>query len=612
MAAISIGLFLQSTGQRMRNKARHYILPNAEAERIIATHTDSVRYVDFHIHTSMKNYYNRIKSPEWLRKNLSTNPKISSYNWGGSKADTNRKFNHFKSFRQADWGIIKNSGASILATSISPIEKRLLSPRVPLWYIPLSFRFINGKLVTKLPNSRLRKLYNKRNSSFNEFSGELEFLIAQKNVHPEAGIHQIQVVSDKTNLISNFKAGRTSLVLSMEGGHILHDAMISESKAYNERVFTQSQKDEIIGVIDKIKQQPQRVFFITLGHFAWNGLVGSAKSLDMDDWKRGVLLSFSRSRKFRSKVYRKYGDGIIGQTYTAPKNDKPCRHKKFCDCERTPYPDIQDIGYKVVEKLLDTSDGKPPIYIDVKHMDIQARFDYYKFLKDRNYKNVPIIASHVAMSGKDSAIAMYTGLCPVYDVYEEVKDPENWYSFQASCGCIKLHHIDLSVMGWFYPWSINLCKEEIPIIYNSDGIIGLSLEERVIGTNSPNYKMQDQKTIREHLKKWNLNTEEDIRLFNELQPLLRNVFYVIENCGRSDKTAWNHISIGSDFDGIAKPVGYCKTAAEIPMLWQYLNRYLAPFADFIGRTTLLHGQTPDEITDKIIFKNGERFILKYF
>ena len=91
-----------------------------------------------------------------------------------------------------------------------------------------------------------------------------------------------------------------------------------------------------------------------------------------------------------------------------------------------------EIGKKVINKLL-AADGKhgKPIYIDVRHMDVKARSQYYamrdSILKaDPKRKNIPIIMSHSAASGEDSTTAFLTGLCPSFDRYSEVKCP-HWY-----------------------------------------------------------------------------------------------------------------------------------------------------------------------------------------
>jgi microsomal dipeptidase-like Zn-dependent dipeptidase len=106
--------------------------------------------------------------------------------------------------------------------------------------------------------------------------------------------------------------------------------------------------------------------------------------------------------------------------------------------------------------------------------------------------------------------------------------------------------------------------------------------------------------------------DEEMTVFRQMQPLFRNMFYFVEKSGRQDPSAWNHLAIGSDFDGIAKPLAFCKTAAEIPRMHAMLVKFIPHFVQYAKKSTLMHGLSSKQITDKIVFENGERFALKYF
>jgi hypothetical protein len=248
-------------------------------------------------------------------------------------------------------------------------------------------------------------------------------------------------------------------------------------------------------------------------------------------------------------------------------------------------------------------------------MDINARFQYYEYVKNHPKEKIPIIASHVAMSGKEKAWAMYTGLCPVFDVYEEVEDMDRFISYQRTLPCTREiipSAARQETMNWFYPWSINLCNEEIPIIYESDGIIGLSLEERVLGKNRKNHRDPDYiARLTTYLKGKGYDAHSIDTIF-WMQPLLHNIFHVVRHSGRNDGSAWNHIAIGSDFDGIMKPVQYCPTVEYLPNLRSLLTVGIYLFAEYTQQQSLLHDLPIEEIADRILFKNGERFILKYY
>lgn len=592
------------------------ILTCQEIDSIMNLNLHPIRYVDFHIHTTMKNYYNQIPSPQALGNGKFISEKVRLMNWSGRAEGPDNKFNHFKSYRQADWGKIAESNASILCTSFTPIEKRLTSKVFPKPPLPVSLRWITGNLVTHLGKKRLKSLNRKTNSSFDEFYGEYRFMLMQDTQQP-MGKNHVSPVKNKNDLIRNYTSGNSSLVLTLEGAHIFHGDGISSGKKYNDPLMDKEEQDEILQNIDSIKNLPYRVFFVTPAHFCWNGMVGSAKSIDMDDWKRALLLRFSYNENFRSKVFLKFADGIIRERFCEPKHPTQmnCGEVNHCKGVRDTVKKTE-FGDIALNRLLSRSGRhNARVLIDVKHMDMKARLQYYHIidsLRKVGIKDIPIIASHVAVNGKSIKLNSFTGLFPISDVYEEVKDPAGFYQNQVKCGCITPKDYDLETINWFYPWSINLATEEISIIYNSDGIIGLTLEERVLGSGQPNYKVvgyKDSVTRFIQSKGYSLLQAET---FWQMQPMFRNIFHIIEYSGRNDKTAWDHLSIGSDFDGIMKPVQYCRTASEIPTLHELLKEFLPCFAEMTKKESLMFGLSSNSIADKIIFKNGERFILKYF
>ncbi len=618
--SLCLGIIQLANSQPQSKQASYIVLKNTEVDSIINRRTDTIRYVDFHIHTTMKNYYNHIKSPSYLDSH-SNDTGFEVINWSGSKKDYDNKFNNFKSYRQADFGILAESHASILASAITPIEKRLLSKQRPIGLLPFSFRFINGKLVSRLPSSRLKTLSRKDNSSNDEFRGELRFLNTQTPINPVHPNFKISLALDKNDLIQKFIDGETALVLTLEGGHIFHGKKISERKSYNSPVFLEDEQQEILDNVDSLKNLPNRVFFVTPGHFIWNGIVGSSKSLDMDNSKRAWLKFFSKNRRFRKKLFLKYGSGIMGRV-SSDNTEKDVKYSnvKFCECDTSESNlSTGDIGWKVFKKLLDTSGiHHAPVFIDVKHMDIAARLEYYRYLKTRK-DSIPIIASHIAVTGKDTSVLRYTALCPVSDVYEEVKDTKSFYDFQTgkwpnspNPPCLDSNEVDLNEINWFYPWGINLATEEIKIIYDSEGIIGLALEERVLGTNRPNYHNKSFLNKIALLMQQENRSEQERKEFFSMLPFFKNMFFIVKHCGKNGPAAWDHLSLGSDFDGIAKPVSFCKSAKEIPQLYALIVKYLDSYIKLENCESLKYNLSSQVIARKIVFENGERFILKYF
>jgi microsomal dipeptidase-like Zn-dependent dipeptidase len=298
-----------------------------------------------------------------------------------------------------------------------------------------------------------------------------------------------------------------------------------------------------------------------------------------------------------------------------------------CSCSE-PY-DKSTLGSRVIGQLLDSSNGKHRILIDIKHMDLKARVEYYKYVRDLwQHKGirVPIIASHFGVSGKDLKLASATGLCPISDEYDEIAAPNYFYMTysEGELSCFSASSYKPVVSGWFYPWSINLADEEIKYIYESDGIIGVTMEERVLGKGATNYvaKTWDERKRRvshgnivsAFLQKSSVTkyTAKDVDDFLVAEPLLRNIFHIVEKCGVGNSAAWDHISIGSDFDGVMNPIDVCATAEDIPKLRRMLVKFIPDFARFTGREDLMYGLSADEIVDRVFYKNGRDFIVKYF
>ncbi|MEJ7673852.1 MAG: hypothetical protein WKF59_14430 [Chitinophagaceae bacterium] len=115
---------------------------------------------------------------------------------------------------------------------------------------------------------------------------------------------------------------------------------------------------------------------------------------------------------------------------------------------------LKGLGEEVVDLLLKTTNG-PRILIDVKHMSPRCRKDFYAFIKTKYWSKsdkFPLICSHTGVVSKrrtlDALIAQ--------DDNAELRDSTNY-----------LHEN-----------SINLCEEDILIIAETNGLIGLQLDEK--------------------------------------------------------------------------------------------------------------------------------------
>ncbi len=609
---------------------------------------DTMRYVDFHIHTSYKNYYRDIPYPDSIYKpgfvqrfETANNINFGDANWSGNRHhpapfEDLKGFSGFfgeASYPQASFDILCKSPASILCTSISPLEKLTVSAKKVkvrkkiLGFIPLgkklSIRKVSNLLVTKLDMKRLGEIDNPANNSFKEFMAEYTYLTLQK-IHTPAG--KVKLVKDHDDLVRSRAEGFVCLVLSLEGGHILYgpinnanfDSIKCDDNCYNEL------KNNILA----IKNLPHRVLFLTPSHLTWNKLTGFAKGFDADGGNRALLAYNSKNIKFREDIFHKEQQGVYDTIYKlANKEQRDQKIKEGtadnCECVITGTLFTGGRGFDLLRELLDLNNiHKKPVLIDMRHMDVQARREYIDFVahyKKETGRNIPLMFSHAAVSGKTEAMARYFGLCPVFDQYEEITDPRKFYGKHAGpIGCAaKFSMPDINDFvakkgGWFHPWSINLFDEEIRAVYESEGIIGVTLEERVLGTGRINYTPDHYKFLRIFLKERKY-TDERIDTFILAEPLIRNILYIVANSGFPEKIrSWEHIAIGSDLDGIINSIDICPTAADIPRLYTVLARDIPSFAAYNNLDKLLCQQPIEVLLNKLFYQNGERFILDNF
>lgn len=230
---------------------------------------------------------------------------------------------------------------------------------------------------------------------------------------------------------------------------------------------------------------------------------------------------------------------------------------------------ITDAGWHVIRELLSTQNGKR-ILIDTKHMSALARKEYYAFVSNHNYLNpkskIPVISSHSCANGFKT-------------IDSSIQKPDLIVKTRTS----KL-----------FKWSINISDEEANVIHGSEGLIGLMMDKGNLGGIDYVLEITNEKDALKQRKLF-------ARLF------MRNAFQLVKAVGK--KSAWNMIAFGSDFDGSISHMDPYPTAKELPFLQQDIldllqndNYYNDWWFDY----------TPQEIVDKIFYKNAMDFYKKYF
>ncbi len=181
-------------------------------------------------------------------------------------------------------------------------------------------------------------------------------------------------------------------------------------------------------------------------------------------------------------------------------------------------------GREVVRALLrDEHDEEgralPKIYIDIKHMSRQSRLDYFAIL-DEEFVNVsiPIIASHAGVTG----LSAPGGIAQTPAAQE----------------------------GLFMTDDINFFNDELLRIEESNGIFGIQLDERRIGSKQALRNARGNIRRRDILYAWSKLVWNQVR-------------HIAELLDKHGRYAWGIQCLGTDFNGIIDPINGYWTSASL-------------------------------------------------
>lgn len=307
---------------------------------------------------------------------------------------------------------------------------------------------------------------------------------------------------------------------------------------------------------------------------------------------------------------------------------------------------LTEIGKRVIRQAL-THESKP-ILIDVKHMSVYTRFQYYRFREKLIEENpdvdrLPVISSHTGFT----FISMTDYLTKKRFSSVTRDDNEGNLICEVSAENRKIGQTNDKQNRDLYanPWSIGLFDEEITEIMESNGFIGISMDQRVLGAA----KMRDGKRKKYYEYEFIAGPEWE-KLFRDgqfptgeegiiediLKAPTRAERHIMLFCAHliyavrigydtlpwlEGTSPWQHLCIGSDYDGLINPLNGFNNITDMKDLGKQLRRYL-PIADqllSIGNgkalkynengdvnTAYLEGVIAD-----VLFKNGVGFISRY-
>jgi len=474
-------------------------------------------YIDLHCHPALKPFG---KSYNYRPKGRN-NPHRSRTNsiWKYNPPSLGDKLINYiiglTKFSQSNFSSLAKGQVSIVCVSLYPMEKWFFVNKIKNEFI----RDVAANFATGIGKKRVDAV-QAMNDYFKDLEMEYDFYkqLDGKIIRLPEGKFRYKIVKSYDEIVAVKKEKQGNLnticvILSIEGMHVLNSNI---DKSPNEKQF--------IANLKKIKNWDTPPFFVTLAHHFWNHLCGHAESF--------------------TKLVKKKVDQSEGL------------HTGF-----TP------LGRKIVDQLLDMENGKR-ILIDIKHMSITSRKEYYDILDTNvNYKNTPIIISHGAANGQRS------------------------FSEKSQNGS--------KVANKLNPVEINFFDEEIIRLAKSKGIFGLQLDERRVASK---VTLKDTKHSVKRSKIMHYRSE---LLWNQLQ-------HILEVLDAEGLFAWDCIALGTDFDGIIDPLNGFWTSEELPYLADFLERHAYNYMKNNNLNVKKNNIKADEIVARFMNENAERFFKKHF
>jgi microsomal dipeptidase-like Zn-dependent dipeptidase len=195
---------------------------------------------------------------------------------------------------------------------------------------------------------------------------------------------------------------------------------------------------------------------------------------------------------------------------------------------------------------------------------------YYQFIMRHNNiypeDRIPIICSHTGVNGYES-------------MEESLWWKDNGKKFRGS---------------YYNNWSINLSNEEIRIIHDSRGIVGLMMDKGLLA--GPDTLKVVRLMVDVEMKK---------RIF--VRMILDNIFSIIKAVGK--RSAWDIITIGSDYDGLITHIDCYENVTKIPVLKMDLIQFLHTTQ---YKKDLWFELKPEEMMNKIFSTNLYQFLQRNF
>lgn len=530
-----------------------------------------MRFADLHCHPDFKAYQGLRNTPaDYL-----SNPDYNPWNVGKINLRAMAEGKRAATFPESDFVRLTKGNVQLVFASLYPMEKGFFMgnhhfdvnsttiattvdhlhggflKKAGVWVLRNVFRqrvnaavdfalnnqFIGRDLAEgfflKFTQKRVNYFQNGQYNYWRELLTEKQFYETWEDKLP----HNITASASNKFVIARH-AGQVASVISQNGipgteKKIVVVLTIEGSHAYSLNNLLELEEEGIME--ERIRLiRSWGIFFITFAHHFSNGLCGHAHSMPDE-------LAIIADQK-----------NLMNESFNAT-------------------------GRKMIRRFLALDDqlnetGERRILIDVKHMAARARKEYYEtvvkpFNQINPGKKIPVIASHCGHSGYDTLdnLVAYQG-------------EENNYTHVKE----------------FYGWNINLCDEDIKVIVESGGIIGLSFDQRILG-DIENAKASDQMA-------WTR------RAWLNIKACVDAAYRLVSD---RPERVWNCLAIGTDFDGMVDPLNSFSTAEKFPLFGECLIKLLKEqsLQSYFPAGNAL---SPEIIVEKIAFQNAYDFVITHF
>jgi len=443
--------------------------------------------------------------------------------------------------------------------AMGPVERNFFKPEIRHLLLRCLIRekqYRNlAACITGFDMAKVDKIFNRieNQKGIDYFNEELqpEYLFLKNETDKSTGNTNKMIIAGDFSEFENYvdKENYVTAVLTVEGAHSLGnyafdaDFALKISNGNEETVYNRLMPDfeKNISTMKNWGDGRHCPFFITLCHHFSNLLAGHAKS-------------FSPGKNFLNPGM----DKLLNQR--SGKNEGFSR-----------------LGIDVTQQLLSRENGRR-VLIDVKHMSVKARIEFYKLMEDQYWSKgelLPVICSHAALSG--------------FSTLEESDRRDTYRRWQKY---------------YLSRQSINMSDEEARIIAKSDGLIGLVLHGGRLPGGIAKKQIDEAR---------NLDQLRDV----SVKLIMSNIFQFVRAV--DNKKAWDVLCIGSDMDGVIVPFktypNYTQMGDLAIHFFQFFTRPLNLNEIKLDKEKIKHlmyGYDPQELTEKLMSKNVINFMKKYF